>query len=62
MKALELLEKQHATLDRVVQAKFDVPMRVTTPHPQSAPVFPNYMLTDVLSVDDDAEFMEKVSN
>lgn len=59
---IALLERQHATLDRVVQAKFDVPMRVTAPPPPSTPMLPPYMLTDVLSVDDDAEFLSQTDS
>jgi hypothetical protein len=59
---IALLEKQHATLDRVVQAKFDVPMRVTAPPQQSAPMLPPYMLSDVLSTESDAEFLSQTDS
>jgi hypothetical protein len=61
--ALDLLKAQHATLDRIVQSKFDVPMHVTGPPPQGrAPMFSNYMLSDVLSVDSDEEFLQKTES
>lgn len=54
---IDLLEKQHATLDRVVQAKFDVPVAGhATEQRESQPMFPSYMMSDTLS---DAEFLEK---
>lgn len=59
---IALLEKQHATLDRVVQAKFDVPMRVTAPPQPREPMLPPYMLTDVLSVENDAEFLSQTDS
>jgi hypothetical protein len=57
--ALELLKAQHATLDRIVTAKFDVPVhsRITEQR-KSEPSFPEYMMSDVLGAESDAEFFE----
>lgn len=57
--ALELLAKQHATLDKIVTAKYDQPThsRVTEQR-ETQPMFPPGMMYDVLSMESDEEFLK----
>jgi hypothetical protein len=58
----ELAVKQQESLDRVITAKFDVP--VTTPRAYAQPIrssIPMEHMSDVLGIEDDGEFIEAVT-
>lgn len=51
-----------ACLDRVVQSRFDAPvMPKPTEQPDNGSLFPLGAVADVLSIDDDREFLERTS-
>jgi hypothetical protein len=51
-----------ACLDRVVQSRFDAPlMPKPSEQPDNGSLFPVGALGDVLSIDDDREFLERVN-
>lgn len=63
-RVIKLLEKQQATIDRVIQAKFDTPIvGRATEQTVSQPMFPQTMMSDALSLESDEDFiatMEKL--
>lgn len=60
--AIELLAKQHETLDKIVSAKFDMPVHSkVTEQRVTQPMFPPGMMSDVLSAPTDEEFLQATS-
>lgn len=59
----ELSLKQQESLDRVIMSKFDPPV-VALNHIEQPPSrrIPMEHMVDVLSIDDDREFLERTSN
>lgn len=58
----ELAVKQQESLDRVISSRFDVP--VTTPRVYAQPIrssIPMEHMADVMSIEDDSEFIEAVT-
>lgn len=58
----ELALKQQESLDRVITSKFDLP--VTTPRVYAQPTrssIPMEHMVDVMSIEDDSEFIDKVT-
>jgi hypothetical protein len=58
----ELSLQQQASLDRVISAKFDLPVTVSIPYTQAKNAYnmPIEHFSDVMSVEDDREFLEKL--